>query len=60
MKMVKKVMASVVWFCGLAKIEHTYMPTVIAVPYLLRKIIKINRAFQKYGKPLKSSGFSRT
>ena len=36
---------------------NAYMPTVTALLYLFRKIIKINRAIRKYGQPLRSSWF---
>ena len=36
------------------------MPTIMALPYLFWKIIKIKRAFWKYGQHLKSSRFSHS
>ena len=41
-----------------AGLAMAYMPAMTAVPYLFWKIIKISRAFRKYGYPPKSSGFS--
>ena len=45
------------WIQALAIDSDAYMPTVTALPYLFRKIMKINSAFWKYWWPLKSSGF---